>query len=146
MSAPKPKAQAQVDWSTGLCDCFSNFGNCCLTLWCPCVTFGRIANVVDKGSTTCGGSGTLYTVVCCLLGCGWIYSCLYRSKMRREYMLKDSPCCDCLVHCCCEPCALCQEFRELENRGFDMAIGWHGNVEKGNGGVPKAPAVQPMTR
>lgn len=23
----------------------------CLTCWCPCVTFGRIAEIVDKGST-----------------------------------------------------------------------------------------------
>ena len=23
----------------------------CLTCWCPCVTFGRIAEIVDRGST-----------------------------------------------------------------------------------------------
>jgi len=45
--------------------------------------------------------------------------------MRQQYMLKDSPCCDCLVHCCCESCALCQEYRELENRGFDMERGMY---------------------
>jgi hypothetical protein len=28
-----------------------------------------------------------------------------------------------LVHFFCEPCALCQEYRELRNRGFDMGIG-----------------------
>ncbi|KAL2342457.1 hypothetical protein Fmac_003742 [Flemingia macrophylla] len=27
LSQPKAHAQAQVDWSTGLCDCFSNFQN-----------------------------------------------------------------------------------------------------------------------
>jgi hypothetical protein len=30
---------------------------------------------------------------------------------------------DCLVHFCCETCALSQEYRELKNRGFDMGIG-----------------------
>ncbi|GKV19461.1 hypothetical protein SLEP1_g29722 [Rubroshorea leprosula] len=29
---------------------------------------------------------------------------------------------DCLVHFCCLPCALCQEYRELRNRGFDVSI------------------------
>ncbi|RDX99604.1 Protein PLANT CADMIUM RESISTANCE 2, partial [Mucuna pruriens] len=124
----------------------------CITCWCPCVTFGQVAEIVDKGSTckklvTCGASGALYTLICCVIGCGWVYSCFYRSKMRRQYMLKESPCWDCLVHCCCEPCALCQEYRELENRGFDMVIGWQGNVDQGKEGVamvPTAPAVQPM--
>ncbi|XP_014506796.1 protein PLANT CADMIUM RESISTANCE 2 [Vigna radiata var. radiata] len=146
---PYPKPLAEAEWSTGLFDCFSNFKNCCITCWCPCITFGQIAEIVDKGSTSCGASGALYTLVSCLLGCGCIYSCFYRSKMRRQYMLKESPCWDFLVHCCCETCALCQEYRELENRGFDMTIGWEGNVERGNlgvGKVPTAPAVQPMSR
>jgi hypothetical protein len=26
----------------GLFDCFSPFSTCCLTCWCPCVTYGRI--------------------------------------------------------------------------------------------------------
>ncbi|TKY60960.1 PLANT CADMIUM RESISTANCE 2 [Spatholobus suberectus] len=127
---PHPQPKAQDDWSTGLCDCFSNFKNCCMTCWCPCITFGQIAEIVDKGETTRGASGALYTLV----GCGWLHSCFYRTKMRRQYMLKESPCWDCLVHFCCEPCALCQEYRELENRGFDMIIGWQGNVEQGNQG------------
>ncbi|CAJ1936834.1 unnamed protein product [Sphenostylis stenocarpa] len=144
-----PNLLAKADWSTGLFECFSNFKNCCITCWCPCVTFGQIAEVVDKGSTSCGASGALYTMIFCLVGCGCIYSSFYRFKMRRQYMLKESPCPDFLVHCCCEPCALCQEYRELEIRGFDMVIGWQGNVEEGSQGVPMvatAPAVEPMTR
>nr|ACU16462.1 unknown [Glycine max] len=121
-----PQSKPTVDWSTGLCDCFSDCGNCCITWWCPCVTFGRVAEIVDRGSTSCGASGALYTLVCC----GWPYSCIYRSKMRRQYGLKGNCCTDCLLHCCCESCALCQEYRELKQRGFDMIIGWHGNVEQ----------------
>lgn len=30
---------------------------------------------------------------------------------------------DCCVHLCCESCALCQEYKELETRGFNMAKG-----------------------
>ncbi|KAJ1437897.1 PLAC8 motif-containing protein [Sesbania bispinosa] len=131
---PKPL----VDWHTGLCDCFSDCKNCCITWWCPCVTFGQVAEIVDKGSTSCGASGALYTLICCVIGCGCLYSCFYRCKMRQQYGLKGNDCCDCLIHCFCEPCALCQEYRELEKQGFDMVIGWHGNVEQRSRGVAMA--------
>ncbi|KAK7394718.1 hypothetical protein VNO78_15253 [Psophocarpus tetragonolobus] len=145
-----PPAKPIVEWSSGLCDCFSDCGNCCITCWCPCVTFGRVAEIVDKGSTACGTSGALYTLICCVIGCCCLYSCFYRSKMRRQYALKGSACTDCFIHCCCEPCALSQEYRELQTRGFDMILGWHGNVEQRSRGVAMvatAPSVeQGMTR
>ncbi|KAI7994429.1 Protein PLANT CADMIUM RESISTANCE 2 [Camellia lanceoleosa] len=134
--------KSQVPWSTGLCDCFDDVPNCCMTCWCPCITFGRIAEIVDKGSTSCGASGALYTLISIVVGCPCFYSCFYRSKMRQQYLLHKSPCGDCLVHCCCESCALCQEYRELKNRGFDMTIGWHGNVEKQNREMGVAPVVE----
>ena len=71
----------------------------------------------------CGAGGALYTLICCVVCCPCFYSCFYRSKMRQQYTLEKSPCGDCLVHCCCESCALCQEYRELESRGYDMKIG-----------------------
>lgn len=128
-------------WSSGLCDCCSDCSTCCLTCWCPCITFGRIAEIVDKGSSSCGATGALFFVISSLTGCGCLYSCTYRSKMRRQYMLKEGPCGDCLVHFCCESCALCQEYRELETRGFDMVLGWHGNLERQNKGLAMAPAA-----
>ena len=78
----------------------------------------------------CGVSGALYMLILCVTGCSCMYSCFYRSKLRGQYFLKESPCTDCCIHCCCEECALCQEYRELKNRGFDMSIGWHGNMER----------------
>ncbi|RLM73122.1 cell number regulator 11-like [Panicum miliaceum] len=36
------------EWSFGLFDCFDDVGACCLTLFCPCVTFRRIAAIVDQ--------------------------------------------------------------------------------------------------
>lgn len=122
-------------WSSGLCDCFSDYKNCCITCWCPCMTFGQIAEIVDKGSSSCGVNGALCALMCCVTCCPCCYTCFYRSKMRKQYTLKEKPCCDCLVHCCCLHCALCQEHRELRNRGFDMNTGWHGNVEKETRGV-----------
>nr|CAD1826693.1 unnamed protein product [Ananas comosus var. bracteatus] len=147
VSAP-PVQGAVGEWSTGLCDCFEDFGNCCLTCWCPCITFGRIAEIVDRGSTSCGTSGALYALIMSLTGCQWIYSWMYRSKLRAEYNLPESPCCDCCIHFCCEPCALCQQHRELTNRGFDVALGWNLNMERrGGGGAVNPPGTQQgMTR
>jgi hypothetical protein len=54
---------------------------------------------------------------------GCLYSCLYRSRLRAEYDLEEGECPDFLVHCCCEHLALCQEYRELKKRGFDMKLG-----------------------
>lgn len=118
------------EWTTGLCNCGEDCGNCCLTCCCPCITFGRIAEITDSGSTSCGVSGALYAVLAYFTGCACCYSCLYRTKLRNKFNLKENPCGDCLVHWFCETCALCQEYRELKNRGFDPSLGWVGNLEK----------------
>ncbi|VAH69353.1 unnamed protein product [Triticum turgidum subsp. durum] len=110
------------NWSVGLCDCFSDSGTCCLTCWCPCITFGRIAKVVDEGSSSCCMHGTLYLLLGSV-GWNWLYSCTKRTSMRAQYNFPGSPYMDCLVHLCCERCALCQEYKELENRGFNMSKG-----------------------
>jgi Cys-rich protein (TIGR01571 family) len=73
--------------------------------------------------TACVLSGIVYGVIQYLTALACLCSCFYRSKLRAQYNLEESPCIDCLVHFCCETCALCQEYRELKNRGFDMWIG-----------------------
>ncbi|XP_015634549.2 cell number regulator 2 [Oryza sativa Japonica Group] len=67
------------------------------------------------------------------------YSCCYRSRLHQQYGLQEKPCGDCCVHWCCGPCALCQEYRELKSRGFDMSLGWQGNMERMGKGVATAP-------
>ncbi|XXG40951.1 hypothetical protein AAC387_Pa01g1533 [Persea americana] len=146
-NAPTPppiqvQPQAPVPWSTGLCDCCDDVYSCCITCWCPCITFGQIAEIVDRGSSSCAVSGALYMLLLCVTGCSCLYSCFYRSKMRGQYFLEETPCADCLVHCCCEPCAMCQEYRELKSRGFDLSIGWKGNLEKQNRGLTLPPAIE----
>ncbi|XP_050221038.1 cell number regulator 2-like [Mercurialis annua] len=146
-NASSNSLHSPVAWSTGLCGCFEDMSSCCLTCWCPCVTFGRIAEMADRGSTACGVSGALYTLMLCLTGCSCMYSCFYRSKLRGQFFLEESPCTDCCVHCFCEECALCQEYRELKNRGFDMSIGWHGNMERQKRLAATAPVIEGgMTR
>ncbi|KAE9600892.1 hypothetical protein Lal_00011197 [Lupinus albus] len=123
-------SEALVPWSTGLFDCCSDCNNCCLT-WCfPCVTFGQIAEIIDEGTMPRIASVAIYAVIVASTGFACIYAGLYRKKMRKQYRLEKSPCNDYCVHCCCESCALSQEYRELQNRGFDMIMGWQGNLQR----------------
>ncbi|KAF7111547.1 hypothetical protein CFC21_111547 [Triticum aestivum] len=140
-------------WTTGLFDCAEDPGNCWMTCFCPCVTFGLVAEIVDRGSLSSGASAALY-VLMGMVTSWWfppIYTCFYRTKMRAQYGLQEEPYPDLCVHCFCEYCALCQEYRELHNRGFVMDIGWHANMElQQRGGVaatvPPAMHVDGMTR
>ena len=136
------------DWTTGLCSCFEDPMNCCITYWCPCVTFGQSVEILDRGQTSCVCSGA----VCCLLAqiyssC-W-YTCTYRSKLRNQFSIPGDQCEDFCIHCWCQPCALCQEYRELKNRGLDPSKGWATIADQRNmqDGISMAPAVpSSMTR
>ncbi|XP_034686247.1 protein PLANT CADMIUM RESISTANCE 2-like [Vitis riparia] len=136
----------EVPWSTCLCGCCSDVANCCITCWCPCITFGQIAEIVDKGTVSCCASGAAYTALACLTGGACFFSCFYRTKLRKQFRLKGSPCSDCLVHCCCETCSLWQEYRELTRRGFDMSLGCEGNMAGQNRGLAMAPVVEGVMR
>ncbi|CAL9774183.1 unnamed protein product [Musa acuminata subsp. burmannicoides] len=118
----------------------------CITCFCPCITFGQIAEIVDKGATSCGTSGALYALIMYVTCCQCLYSCFYRSKLRAQLGLREEPCADCLVHCCCETCSLCQMYRELNRRGYDMSIGWHANMERQGQPATIPPPVQGMSR
>ncbi|XP_024991469.1 protein PLANT CADMIUM RESISTANCE 2-like [Cynara cardunculus var. scolymus] len=133
---------SQTSWSTGLCDCCIDIPNCCLTFWCPCIIFGQIAEIVDKGRTSCGVHGVRYALINVLTCCGCLYSCTYRTKMRRQQGLPEAPTNDCCVHFCCGPCALCQEYRELQHRGFDMSIGWQESMDRS---MPNGIQIPPVT-
>ncbi|KAF8377534.1 hypothetical protein HHK36_030916 [Tetracentron sinense] len=128
-------------WSTGLCHCFDYPANCVITCFCPCITFGQITEIVNRGSSSCLVNGRAYGVLA-LTGFACLYSCFNRSKLRGQYDLEEAPCADCLVHFCCEPCALCQEYRELKNSGFDIGIGWRANMDRQSRGVTVAPIVE----
>ncbi|KAK3006747.1 hypothetical protein RJ639_015518 [Escallonia herrerae] len=137
-------------WKTGLFDCMDDPGNAILVVFCfmkvteydatpqnlnfcyvsalvtvcfPCVTYGQVAEIIDNGHTTCATSGLLYGLIACLVGLPCLISCTYRTKLRSRYGLVESPGPDWLIHCFCEWCALCQEYRELQHRGMDPSIG-----------------------
>ncbi|XP_022776444.1 cell number regulator 2-like [Durio zibethinus] len=138
------KYSGESPWSSSLFDCFSDCSLCCQTTFCPCISFGRSAEIITKGSCSCGTYCLLYAVIHHLSGCllSMLYGCHYRRKLRHEYGLESSPCPDLCVHCFCHYCALCQEYRELRNQGFNMKLGWNGNVERQNRGVTMAPVAE----
>ncbi|XP_039172198.1 cell number regulator 2-like [Eucalyptus grandis] len=141
MSSNRSYDVEEQPWSTGLCGCFDDIKSCCLTCWCPCVTFGRISEIVDKGATSCVSNGAIFALIYHLNTWAYLYSFSYRTRLRRELGLKQDPCHDCLVHCFCMRCALCQEYRELKSRGFNMEKGWEGNANK-HREVAMAPKVE----
>lgn len=44
-------AATTTPWSTGLCHCFDDPANCLVTSVCPCITFGQISEILNKGTT-----------------------------------------------------------------------------------------------
>ncbi|CAM6008609.1 unnamed protein product [Sphagnum balticum] len=97
-----------------------DYSSCCWTLWCPHATFGTIANALDN---TPGSMDKSQEYAWRQMWCGsaW-FSHPYRTKLRAKYQLPEKPCSDFHAHCLLSPCALCQEYRELELRGVDMGI------------------------
>ncbi|KAL5544735.1 hypothetical protein UlMin_008519 [Ulmus minor] len=142
--APVPVAygsQPAGQWTTGLCDCCEDTSSCMTTWCCPFITFGRNAEIIDRGKTSCGSAGCKFYILSCF---AFLYSCTYRTKLRAHYNLPEEPCKDCCVHCFCTACAICQEYRELKNRGLDPALGWTTHSEKmNNNGNFAAPNVVP---
>ncbi|KAK6261306.1 hypothetical protein QUC31_007122 [Theobroma cacao] len=110
-------------WKTGLFDCMDDPMNALITVCFPCVTFGQVAEIVDEGHTSCGTSGLLYGLIAFFIGVPCILSCAYRTKLRNKLGLVESPAPDWVTHCFCDWCALCQEYRELQQRGWDPSIG-----------------------
>ncbi|XP_015578875.2 protein PLANT CADMIUM RESISTANCE 12 isoform X1 [Ricinus communis] len=116
------KSTAMEKWTTGLCGCFEDPWNCIKTCLCPCVTFGQNAEILDRNGTSCFCGGLLLYLLSCV-GCPCIYSFSFRTKLRQQFSLPKEPCGDFLVHCCCPSCAICQEYRELKNRGINPSKG-----------------------
>ncbi|XVE53324.1 hypothetical protein DITRI_Ditri02bG0195200 [Diplodiscus trichospermus] len=117
MPSPEIKVVPTGAWTTGLFDCMEDPTNTLTTALFPCVTFGQIADVLDNGHTTCATSGIIYAFAPCLV------SGPYRKKLRQRYGLVEAPASDWIIHSMFEPCALCQEYRELNNRGINPALG-----------------------
>lgn len=107
---PKLTERAQV-WQNGLFGCTNDCGDCCFGCLClPCL-WGRNNKEfyleVEKSTKPC-----CKYFWCCPCAC--VFAADMRRDIRTKYNLSESPCNDCFTHCCCGPCAVCQEARELK--------------------------------
>ncbi|KAF7134866.1 hypothetical protein RHSIM_Rhsim08G0224500 [Rhododendron simsii] len=121
-----------------------------VTACLPCITFGQIAEIVDAGEMTCPLGAFIYMLMMPPLCSQWIMGSKYRAKLRKKYGLVEAPYEDVVSHIFCPCCSLCQEFRELKNRGLDPALGWNGVLAQQQGGkyqdqeFPSPPSKQTM--
>ncbi|KAM7483017.1 hypothetical protein LguiB_007600 [Lonicera macranthoides] len=94
---------------------------------------GKATTVLSSNTTTsasvCGTSGMLYGLVAFCTGLPCIISFAYRTTLRIQYGLVESPAAASVVHLFCDCCALCQEYRELQLRGIDPTIGMFSQYE-----------------
>ncbi|PKI60683.1 hypothetical protein CRG98_018930 [Punica granatum] len=111
-----------VPWTSGLFDCCQHPRNAIITTVAPCVTFGQIAEILDNGSTSCLTGALLYFFLFLVL-CHWNVGVRYRRRMRGAFQLAETPVTDKIAHTLFPLCALCQEFRELNDRGYDPFLG-----------------------
>ncbi|MCL7048837.1 hypothetical protein MKW94_016643 [Papaver nudicaule] len=109
-------------WTTGLFDCMEDPNNALITFIAPCFTFGQIAEIIDEGHSTCTTSGIIYAAILYVTLAPFLISCGYRSKLRNKFDLVEAPAADWVTHVFCGSFALCQEYRELKNRGYDPEI------------------------
>jgi len=138
MAASYPPPASGV-WSADFCGCFEDPNSCVCAYCCPCVVVGQLVEIIDQGTTSCGTAGCLY----CLLswvGVPCLYSCGYRGRLRAKYGLPPAPCGDCCTDCWLPWCSLSQQYRELQHRGIDPALGWQHNRVA----YEQAPSVQKM--
>ncbi|CAK9219468.1 unnamed protein product [Sphagnum troendelagicum] len=130
-------------WTTGICGCCEEIESFCCAFWCPCVSFGRIVEILDQGSTACLTGGAIFYLIHQHTYCGALYTCGYRAKLRRKYGLPEEPCNDCCTDCFCLPCSLAQQTRELQNHGVTPYLGWDANREAYLS-PPQIPKMQQM--
>uniref|UniRef100_A0A3B4BBY0 Plac8 onzin related protein 6 n=1 Tax=Periophthalmus magnuspinnatus TaxID=409849 RepID=A0A3B4BBY0_9GOBI len=89
----------EVEWSSGLCDCFEDSKTCCYGFWCcPCLA--------------CTVSGRFQENRCLPL-CDIFSPAIVAVAVRHRYKIKGTICRDICTSCFCVWCSWCQLHREL---------------------------------
>ena len=118
---------------TPLHGCCSDLGGCCVTCWCPCITWGQIAAFAWPDQL-----GDWWMGCCTYCCCSNLAQCMgmvSRQVVRDRMAIQGDMCQDCCIHCCAHTCALCQEARAVKAR-------WQANGQQPLGG-PQVP-LQPV--
>ncbi|KAG9154794.1 hypothetical protein Leryth_020076, partial [Lithospermum erythrorhizon] len=97
-----------------------------LTLWCPCVTFGQVSEILTEGHIKWWEGTFVYTGLFCF---SMFFSVSYRIKMRKKFSLEGDLCSDFFITMICQCCVLCQMYRQLDSMGYNVALGWEANKE-----------------
>ncbi|KAI9324372.1 PLAC8 family-domain-containing protein [Zopfochytrium polystomum] len=98
-------------WSHGLFGCFSDFGTCCLSMYCPCIVYGKNQEKIGNGDQGC----LVYCLAQACCGLGFIVQCIGRGNVRAKLNVEGSSMGDLCVVCCCGTCALTQESQEIDS-------------------------------
>lgn len=123
MLPPKPKIALPPPnsslWNSGVFDCNQDCGSFILGSLLPCVQYGRNLDILKKKGMckpTCAYCCMLIVLKHCTLGART------RIVIRRRYGIVGDTTEDCLLHCCCVPCALSQEYREVKKRDSEKPL------------------------
>ncbi|KZT35806.1 PLAC8-domain-containing protein [Sistotremastrum suecicum HHB10207 ss-3] len=111
-------------WSNGLFGCFDDIGTCCTACWLPCVTYAqnrsRLNYIQANGARHPTGGEMfnadfgVFTLIHVCTGCGFLLEMMTRKRIREHYRIEGSGCGDCVASCCCLPCVMTQDSREIE--------------------------------
>ncbi|KAK1286413.1 Protein PLANT CADMIUM RESISTANCE 8 [Acorus calamus] len=96
--------------------------------------------------TGCSLGSLMYMMMAPAMCSCWILGSMYRGRLRQRYNLVEAPTEDWIAHAFCPCCALCQEFRELKNRGIDPSLGWNGNLAQVLQQQQQAATIAPNTQ
>jgi Cys-rich protein (TIGR01571 family) len=111
--ATSPAASAALpDFETGLLNICEDPAVCMKGFFCPCVLVGEIHERM----------GHDFLSFCCLnfFGNHMGLGCARRGIIRAAYNLQETPCGDCLAVTCCGPCAMIQEYHQLNKKSFPL--------------------------
>ena len=101
-------------WKHDLLSCCTDSGLSCKTLFCPCVTYGEIAQQSKNEKVLFPGD---FWSSCCLFYVAMMFgfqsflTCHLRINIKNE----ASPLKEFFISCCCGYCALCQVARESKD-------------------------------
>ncbi|KAF2643635.1 hypothetical protein P280DRAFT_466402 [Massarina eburnea CBS 473.64] len=113
-------SQPRVEWHHSGSGCCSPIGTCCLGWCCPCILHGktrhRTKNDGDMSKYSCCNGSCMGFCGLTMLGLSFILPWTSRSDIRVKYVLDGNGCSDCLCACCCQPCDVIQQAKEVEYR------------------------------
>jgi Cys-rich protein (TIGR01571 family) len=108
-------------WMDGLCDCASDCGVCCQTIWCTLCTGANVNNMISLNMPACDCSA----FCCIMIGTYvsgnwypiWLTRAWRRELIQRYNIVNETSCDSCCKGMFCSPCSACQTQREMGKRG-----------------------------